>query len=217
MIDENTKTSTPYPKSEECEHGDNVFCMHCPVDEFERKFQILKNLKPTPTEKKEVKIVPSQRIDYCGVCKRNHGYDCPLDTLTEKEGECIEMKCGKCNSIFITDSSYGTPCPNCFKSSFIEKEGEDWEKEFNKNYVQYATGSGEHFRWGIKPPEIKRFIKETLHSKEKEIRERIASLSVYYRPIQVNEDFSKRDESADIREMIDRDAVLQILNKEINK
>lgn len=24
-------------------------------------------------------IVPSPRIDYCGACKAEHGYDCPLD------------------------------------------------------------------------------------------------------------------------------------------
>lgn len=28
---------------------------------------------------KEIKIVPSPRIDYCGTCKKEHGYDCPKD------------------------------------------------------------------------------------------------------------------------------------------
>lgn len=28
----------------------------------------------------EIKIVTSPRIDWCGACKSEHGYDCPLDT-----------------------------------------------------------------------------------------------------------------------------------------
>ena len=27
-----------------------------------------------------IQIVPSPRIDWCGACKSEHGYDCPLDT-----------------------------------------------------------------------------------------------------------------------------------------
>lgn len=31
-----------------------------------------------------IKIVPSGRIDYCSDCNREHGYDCPLDSVEEK-------------------------------------------------------------------------------------------------------------------------------------
>lgn len=27
-----------------------------------------------------IKIEPSDRIDYCCMCKKDHGYDCPLET-----------------------------------------------------------------------------------------------------------------------------------------
>ncbi len=27
----------------------------------------------------KIKVVPSPRIDYCGACKKEHGFDCPLD------------------------------------------------------------------------------------------------------------------------------------------
>ena len=30
-----------------------------------------------PAEK--IQIIPSGRIDYCCECKKDHGYDCPLD------------------------------------------------------------------------------------------------------------------------------------------
>lgn len=33
-------------------------------------------------DKGELKIVPSPRIDWCGDCKIEHGYDCPKDTAT---------------------------------------------------------------------------------------------------------------------------------------
>lgn len=26
-----------------------------------------------------IEIQPSPRIDYCGACKKDHGYECPLD------------------------------------------------------------------------------------------------------------------------------------------
>lgn len=27
----------------------------------------------------EIDVVPSPRVDYCGKCKKEHGYDCPFD------------------------------------------------------------------------------------------------------------------------------------------
>ncbi len=29
----------------------------------------------------KIKVVPSPRIDYCGACKKEHGFDCPLDEV----------------------------------------------------------------------------------------------------------------------------------------
>lgn len=41
--------------------------------------------------KTEIKIVPSGRIDYCGDCKTDHGYECPKDTKTgDWEKECLD-------------------------------------------------------------------------------------------------------------------------------
>ena len=39
------------------------------------------------------------------------------------------------------------------------EQKEDWEEEFDKEFVKYATGSGEHFNWGTKPPHIKDFLR----------------------------------------------------------
>lgn len=39
--------------------------------------------------KEAIEIVPSPRLDYCGACKKEHGYDCPLDvdkSVTENVG-----------------------------------------------------------------------------------------------------------------------------------
>lgn len=32
-----------------------------------------------------IEIITADRIDYCGVCKKEHGYDCPLDKKTLRE------------------------------------------------------------------------------------------------------------------------------------
>lgn len=32
-----------------------------------------------------IEIVPSGRIDYCSMCKKDHGYNCPLDTVQSWE------------------------------------------------------------------------------------------------------------------------------------
>ncbi len=45
-----------------------------------------------------IEIIPSPRIDYCGACKTEHGYDCPLDEDDEEMyyDEMEEVKCPHC-------------------------------------------------------------------------------------------------------------------------
>lgn len=48
---------------------------------------------PTPQAEESIQIVPSPRIDYCGACKKDHGYDCPLDTPSpDTEWETKELE-----------------------------------------------------------------------------------------------------------------------------
>lgn len=64
-------------------------------------------------------IVPSPRIDYCGACKKDHGYDCPLD-------EQICRHCG--NKSIMTDECHihGTPeCSYCGECQFKEPYGDE--------------------------------------------------------------------------------------------
>lgn len=64
---------------EECfdrSHGDEGFCNtgKCPCHTD------FKEGEPTACEEKEeIKIVPSPRIDYCGSCNKDHGFNCPKD------------------------------------------------------------------------------------------------------------------------------------------
>ncbi len=44
--------------------------------------EVLLDIRDTlskPVEEDGIKIVPSGREDYCGACKKEHGYDCPKD------------------------------------------------------------------------------------------------------------------------------------------
>lgn len=36
----------------------------------------------------KVEVHPSPRLDWCGVCKKEHGYDCPKDILSAKNCDC---------------------------------------------------------------------------------------------------------------------------------
>ena len=40
---------------------------------------------PVSPSREEIKIVPSPRIDYCGACKTEHGYDCPKESSPSQE------------------------------------------------------------------------------------------------------------------------------------
>jgi hypothetical protein len=52
-----------------------------------------------------------------------------------------------------------------------------WEERFDERFVKYATGSGEHFRWGKKPPEIKQFIQSEIDQAIKERDEEIVKIA----------------------------------------
>lgn len=52
-----------------------------------------------------IQIVPSPRIDWCGACKSEHGYDCPLDTPQEEKAIGVEfVDVGGLNQVATGDS-----------------------------------------------------------------------------------------------------------------
>lgn len=67
-------------------------------------------------EKEKITIVPSGRIDYCGECKQDHGYDCPLDKVKET-----------CPHTNIESNMCDAYCKDC--GEVLDKK-EDWEIEF---------------------------------------------------------------------------------------
>lgn len=108
--------------------------------------------------KEEIKIVPSPRLDWCGVCKMEHGYDCPNDTPTEPVDKCTECQFEKGHSQGCSEYIAGKPfestepvccskpmrkwysqqvftgyvCDECRKElPPTEPVTEDWEKEFD--------------------------------------------------------------------------------------
>jgi hypothetical protein len=53
----------------------------------------MKCLGEMAQESVKIQIVHSERIDYCGKCKAEHGYDCPFD---ECEHGVVKKYCFRC-------------------------------------------------------------------------------------------------------------------------
>lgn len=91
---------------------------------------------------------------------------------------------------------------------------EEWIDDID-NYIDYH---GEADKEDIEPfiikENIKNFIKETIKRDRERIKEKLNMLNVYYRPIHINPDYSKLDETADIREMYEKKNVDDILDEE---
>jgi hypothetical protein len=57
------------------------WCEKCKPERYEKeeKVEVTEHQDGT-IRANGIQIVPSPRIDWCGACKSEHGYDCPLDT-----------------------------------------------------------------------------------------------------------------------------------------
>lgn len=78
---QNPKGQCPtHDEKEYCVNEDKVgFCHKCLTTHHGKP-------SPQPTEPK-IKVVVSDRIDYCCECGKMHGYDCPLEKPTEQDWE----------------------------------------------------------------------------------------------------------------------------------
>jgi len=82
-----------------------------------------------PSKSQEIKIVPSPRIDYCGACKKDHGYDCPLDWKRE-EAEAFYKFTDNCRNGRIKD--FDAQIADYWLSrieKLIESAREEWYKK----------------------------------------------------------------------------------------
>lgn len=83
----------------------------------------LKDITGTPVEEEGIKIVPSDRIDYCCECEEDHGYICPQ----EKKEECKHQKTFKVAHIVY--------CSYCGIHCLPSQPPQAMEREYGRNEV----------------------------------------------------------------------------------
>lgn len=108
------------------------------------------------------------------------------------------------------DSCFGKDC----KCHAAMSKPAAWEGEFDREIFNscpsYPMDNPEYVE------KIKQFIREQI-SRERarvvgELMENLSWLPRYYRPVQINKNYGRRDESGDIREMLEEKKVIGILN-----
>lgn len=169
--------------------------------------------------------------DYCVEIRATHGYrGCEILSCGNAQCECHSQEKEEATCKNIHCGTAGAPC-SCPPSSRGEHKAlrpEETTISVDREVlaiVMELGGKEVSQPVAFDGPWLEEQILQLVAKREAkakkeltaELRERLESLSVYYRPVQVNEDYSQRDKSADIREMWEREQVITLLPEQESK